>query len=58
MGSTFLVDRPMSISNSLISVDWKGEKHEEKTLLKPARNMISHFFHWAIITVILKKVLL
>ena len=48
MGSTFLVDRPMSISNSLISVDWKGEKtgekHEEKTLLKPAHNMISHFF--------------
>lgn len=59
MGSTFLVDRPMSISNSLISVDWKGEKtgekHEEKTLLKPAHNMISHLFHWAIITVILKK---
>ena len=39
MGSTFLVDRPMSISNSLISVDWKGEKtgerHEEKPYWNP-----------------------
>ena len=62
MGSTFLVDRPMSISNSwsrLIGRERKPVKSmKKKPYWNPRVTWYLIFFHWAIITVILKKVLL